>query len=130
MSAVKIGRPVRAHGLLNKITAIAAVTVGLTIALPATPAAAVSFVNCGSPVIQEYARVETDYLPGPSCFANAGAMNLHLFLSTKFHSGNNKVTFFYTVQENNYQTSLTLEKWQDRTLTFGFHATVTSVVIW
>ncbi|MEU2436757.1 hypothetical protein ABZ595_11205 [Streptomyces rubradiris] len=112
------------------MTATAAVTVGLTIAIPATPAAAVNTVNCGTPVIQEYARIETDYLPGPVCLANAGAMNMNLYLSTAFHSGNNKVTFFYTVQENNYQTSLTLEKWQDRGLAFGFHATVTSVVIW
>lgn len=127
---MKIGRPVRAQGFLKKIAATAAVAAGLTIAIPATPAAAVSTVDCGSPVIQEYARIETGYLPGPVCLANSGAMNMDLYLSTDFHSGNNKVTFYYTVQENNYQTSLTLDKWQDRGLAFGFHATVTAVVIW
>ncbi|MFH8760549.1 beta/gamma crystallin domain-containing protein [Streptomyces atroolivaceus] len=127
---MKIGRPVRAQGLLKKITATAAVAAGLTIAMPATPAAAISTVNCGNPVIQEYARIETVYSPGRTCFANAGAKNVQFYLVTDFHSGNNKVTFFYTVEENNYQTSITLDKWQDRGLTFGFHATVTSVVIW
>jgi hypothetical protein len=127
---VEISRPARAQGLLKKITATVAVAVGLTIAIPATPAAAVNTVDCGTPVIQEYARIKTDYLPGPVCLANAGAMNMNLYLATDFHSGNNKVTFFYTVQENNTQISLTLEKWQDRGLAFGFHATVTSVVIW
>ncbi|WP_157845482.1 hypothetical protein [Kitasatospora phosalacinea] len=128
---MKIGRPVRIQGLLKKSTVTVAVTAGLSLAIPVTPAAAANGVYCGSPVIQEYVRIDTDYLPGPACFANAGALNsMSLYLSTHFHSGNNKVTFVYTVQENNYQTSLTLDKWQDRGLAFGFHATVTSMVIW
>lgn len=131
MPFMRKGRLVRARGLIKEITVTAAVAAGLTIAIPATPAAAaISSVDCGSPVIQEYVRIETDYLPGPTCLANAGSKNMHLLLATDFHSGNNKVTFFYTVNENNYQTSLTLEKWKDRGLAFGFHATVTSVVIW
>lgn len=131
VSDMEIRRPVRTQGSFKKIAATAAVAAGLTIAVPATPAAAASTVDCGNPVIQEYARIGTDFLPGPGvCFANAGAMSVSLYMSTDFHSGNNKVTFFYTVQENNYQNSLTLEKWQDQGLAFGFHAHVTSVVIW
>ncbi|CAL9286003.1 hypothetical protein [Streptomyces sp. SudanB182_2057] len=87
-----------------------------------TATAAVNTVDCGTSVIQGYARIETDCLPGPVCLANAGAMSMNLRLGTAFHSGDNKVPFFCTVRENNTQTSLTLE--------FAFHATVTSVVIW
>ncbi|MFH9663423.1 beta/gamma crystallin domain-containing protein [Streptomyces sp. NPDC017248] len=110
------------------VTAMAAA--GLVVATPATPAFAVGVVDCGTPVIDEYTRVSSNFYPWSTCFANAGAMNISIYETTDFHTGNNKVTFFYTVEENNYQNALTLEKWQDHGLAFGFHAHVTSVVIW
>lgn len=128
--AVNIGRPARAKNLLKKSTVAVAVAAGLTMAIPATPAAAASTVDCGSPVINEYTRVSSNYYPWPTCFANAGAVNVSIYDTQYFHSGNNKVTFYYTVEENNFQNSFTLDKWQETGLAFGFHAHVTVVVIW
>ncbi|WP_367575026.1 beta/gamma crystallin domain-containing protein [Streptomyces griseoaurantiacus] len=126
---MKKTNPGRVQGLLKRISVAAAVAAGLTIAIPATPAVAVSSVNCGWPsTIDEYARVTSYGLP--TCFANSGSMNVNIHDVANFHSGNNKVTFFYTIEGGTYQNALTLEKWQDHSLTFGLTARVTSVVIW
>jgi hypothetical protein len=66
----------------------------------------------------------------PVCFANAGAMNVDVHGVSLFHSGNNKITFYYTVEQNGFQNSITLEKWQERGLAFNLTAHVTSIVIW
>ncbi|MDT0614777.1 beta/gamma crystallin domain-containing protein [Streptomyces lancefieldiae] len=126
---MKKNRPVRAKVLFKKIAVTAAVAAGFTVAIPATPAAAVSSVDCRWPsTINEYARVESYGLP--TCFANAGAMNVNVHGVSMFHSGNNKVTFFYTIEGGTYQNAITLEKWQERGLAFNATAHLTSLVIW
>jgi hypothetical protein len=122
-------RPSRAKGLFKKSAVAAAAAAGLALAMPATPAAAINSVNCNWPAtIDEYARVESYGLP--TCFANAGAMTVDIHGVSRFHSGNNKVTFYYTVEVNGHQGSMTLEKWQDSGLTFNLTAHVTAIVIW
>lgn len=56
-------------------------------------------------------------------------MDVDIAHAHDFHSDDNKITFFYTV-ENGYQNALILEKWQDHARGFGLSAHVTSVVIW
>lgn len=131
MPIVKNSRPVRAREFFKKLSVTAVVAVGLAVAAPATPASAANRVDCGglSP-IDEYVQVMDDSWYTSTCFANAGAMNVDISGITYFHSGNNKVTFYYTVEENGYQTSLTLEKWQEHTLSWGLHCHVTALVIW
>ncbi|MDQ0788978.1 beta/gamma crystallin domain-containing protein [Streptomyces sp. B3I8] len=129
MPGVKKNSLFRSQGLLKRSAVVAAATAGLAVAIPATPAAAVSRVDCHFPaVIDEYARVESRGLP--TCFANAGGMAVSIVNVSQFHSGNNKVTFFYTIEGSGYANALTLEKWQDHTLTFGASAHLNEVFIW
>ncbi|WP_159011915.1 beta/gamma crystallin domain-containing protein [Streptomyces sp. NRRL F-5123] len=124
---MKLNRPFRVQGLAKKIAVTAVAAAGLALTLPATPAAAANWVDCRG--IDEYVRVEVDYLP-PACFANAGAIDVNLYGAELLHTGNNKVTFFYTIEQTGWQNALTMEKWTNQGMSFGLTAHVTSIVVW
>jgi Beta/Gamma crystallin len=122
---------VNARGTLRRAFIAVVATAGLTVAAPAVPAFAINTTDCGSPILPP--RTDLAWVQSGDglrvCFANAGSMVTGLDGITDFHSGNNRVTFGYIVTENGYQTSITLDKWQEYTLSFGLHARVTSVDI-
>ncbi|CAG6398600.1 hypothetical protein NMG29_39620 [Streptomyces cocklensis] len=127
---MKTNHTFRVEGLAKKIAVTAIAAAGLALMIPATPAAAANSVDCHWPqTIDEYARITTSN-GLPRCYANAGAIDVNLGDIAEFHSGNNKVTFFYTIDANGYQNAITLEKWQTQGMSFGLTARVTALVIW
>ncbi|WP_199442997.1 beta/gamma crystallin domain-containing protein [Umezawaea beigongshangensis] len=132
MMDMKISRFAQGRGSLRRgFVAALAVAAGLTVATPATPAFAANYTSCESDgVLRTYLAWIKTSTGSRVCFANAGSMKMNVYRVTDFHTGNNKVTFQYTIEENGHQNHLTLDKWKDHTLTFGLHAHVTDVVIW
>ncbi|NYI06452.1 beta/gamma crystallin domain-containing protein [Allostreptomyces psammosilenae] len=64
------------------------------------------------------------------CFANAGSLPISFNDVMHFHSGNNVVKFSYIVAENGCYCEVTLQKWENRSLTWGWHAHVYNVLIY
>ncbi|MFB7599795.1 beta/gamma crystallin domain-containing protein [Streptomyces sp. NPDC056160] len=120
------------HQAVKRVFVVAMAAAGLAVASPAAPASAAELVSCGDPTLpprNDFASLQTS-TGNQICFANAGDVKVSYNDITGFHAGNNRVTFSYTIQENGYQHDLTLEKWQNQTLTFGMHAAVYNVHIY
>ncbi|MCP2169919.1 beta/gamma crystallin domain-containing protein [Goodfellowiella coeruleoviolacea] len=116
------------RGSLKKLFVVVVAAAGMTVAAPAVPAFAINAVSCTS---DEFAWIRFgDTGDNRWCYANSGVAYVEGYGVRSFHSGNNKVTFDYTIIENGYRHSLILDKGQEHTLTFGLRAIVHTIQIW